>query len=129
MGTTWLTLEDVMALHTESIDRFGGAHGVRDVGMLESAIAVPQATMFGELLQPTLEEQGAAYLFHLVMNHPFVDGNKRTALATGLAFLGINGIRVVTTKRALVDLTVGVDKEEVTKAHVGAFFKDHAEPW
>jgi death-on-curing protein len=129
VATRYLTLEDVMALHTESITRFGGAHGVLDTGALESAIAVPQATMFGDLLHPTLEEQGAAYLFHLVMNHPFVDGNKRTGLAAGLAFLGINGVRVVATNDQLVDLTLGVAKGEVTKAGVGVFLREHSEPW
>lgn len=129
MATTFLSLEDVMALHTESITRFGGAHGLRDVGGLESALGMPQATMFSEYLHPTLEEQAAAYLFHLVSNHPFLDGNKRTGLAAGLAFLGINGVRVEATNDELIDLTLGVAKGEVSKAAVAVFFKDHATEW
>lgn len=129
MAPNFLTLEDVMALHTESIRRFGGAHGVRDVGALESALAMPQATMFGDFLHPTLEEQAAAYLFHLVMNHPFLDGNKRTGLAAGLAFLGINDVRVEATNDELIELTLGVAKGESSKAAVAVFFKDHSTAW
>lgn len=129
MSTLFLSLEDVLALHTESIRRFGGAHGVRDVAALESALATPQATMFGEYLHPTLAEQAAAYLYHLVQNHPFVDGNKRTGLAAGLAFLGINDVRIETTSDALVELTLGVAKGEVAKAAVSVFFETHARPW
>jgi death on curing protein len=129
VAPVFLTLEDVMALHTESIRRFGGAHGVRDVGALESALAMPQATMFGDFLHPTLEEQAAAYLFHLVMNHPYLDGNKRTGLAAGLAFLGLNDVRVVATNEQLIDLTLGVAKGETSKSAVAVFFKDHSAAW
>jgi death-on-curing protein len=129
VAPTFLTLEDVMALHTESISRFGGAHGVRDVGGLESALAMPQATMFGQFLHPTLEEKAAAYLFHLVMNHPFLDGNKRTGLAAALAFLGINDVRIVTTSEALVELTLGVAKGERSKSDVAVFLKEHSTAW
>lgn len=129
MAPRFLTLEDVVALHTESISRFGGAHGVRDVGALESALAMPQATMFGEYLHPTIEEQAAAYLFHLVQNHPFIDGNKRTGLAAALGFLGINDLRVETTSEVLAELTLGVARGEVSKAAVAVLLREHAEPW
>jgi death-on-curing protein len=125
----FLSLEDVMALHTESIDRFGGAHGVRDVGALESALALPRATMFGDLLHPTLAEQAAAYLFHLVANQAFLDGNKRTGLAAALVFLGINGVRVVAATGELADLALGVAKGEISKAAVAVFLRDHSEDW
>lgn len=129
MQPDFLTLEDVLALHAESVTRFGGARGVRDTGALESALATPQATMFGQFLHPTLEEQAAAYLFHLVQNHPFVDGNKRAGLAAALAFLGLNGRQIRTTSEALVELTLGVAKGEVAKAEVAVFLRAHAEDW
>jgi hypothetical protein len=77
MKLEFLELDDVLAIHAASIRRFGGATGLRDSALLESALAMPRATMFGDLLHPTIHEQAAAYLFHLVKNHPFVDGNKR----------------------------------------------------
>jgi death on curing protein len=129
VAPTFLTFEDAMALHTESVARIGGAHGVREVGALQNSLVVPQATMFGEFLHPTLEEQAAAYLFHLVSNHPFLDGNKRTGLAAALAFLGINGVRIEATNEDLVALTLGVAKGESTKSAVAVFLREHSEPW
>lgn len=129
MPPTFLSLEDVLALHSVSIARFGGAHGLRDTGALESALATPQATMFGDFLHPTLEEQAAAYLFHVVQNHPFVDGNKRAGLAAAIAFLGINGVRVVATNDELAAMTLAVATGEITKAGVAVFLREHSEAW
>lgn len=129
MPPTFLSLEDVLALHSESVARFGGAHGVRDASALESALATPQVTMFGDFLHPTLEEQAAAYLFHVVQNHPFVDGNKRAGLAAAITFLGINGVRLSATNDELVELTLGVAKGEITKAAVAVFLRERSEPW
>jgi death-on-curing protein len=129
MTAEFLELDDVAALHAESIRRFGGATGVRDTGLLESALAMPKATMFGELLHPSLEEQAAAYLFHLVKNHPFLDGNKRTGLAAALTFLGMNGTWVEATNDELIDLTLGGAEGRTSKAQVAVFFREHAEPW
>lgn len=78
---------DVLAIHQRQIERFGGFDGIRDEGLLDSALAQPQATFFGELLNPTIHHGAAAYLYHLAKNHPFLDGNKRTAFATTIAFL------------------------------------------
>lgn len=81
-------LDDVLRIHDRQIEVFGGSTGVRDLGLLESALAQPQATFGGELLHPTLPEQAAAYLYHLAKNHPFIDGNKRTAFAVMDMFSG-----------------------------------------
>jgi death-on-curing protein len=91
MSPIFLHLEDVLALHARSIELFGGSLGVRDIGLLQSALAVPEASCAGELLHPTIHEMAAAYLFHLCKNHPFLDGNKRAATAAALVFLEING--------------------------------------
>ena len=77
----FLTLDEVLALHADRIARYGGSEGIRDVGLLKSALAAPAATFDGGYLHPTLPEMAAAYLFHLVKNHPFVDGNERVGLA------------------------------------------------
>jgi death-on-curing protein len=83
----------VKAIHAEVLAAHGGADGLRDEGLLESAVAAPQATFGGEPLMTDAAEVAAAYLFYLCRNHPFVDGNKRTALAAGLVFLDANGLR------------------------------------
>ncbi len=82
----------VKAIHAEVIAAHGGSRGLRDAALLESAVAAPQATMLGEPLITDPAEVAAAYLFYLCRNHPFVDGNKRTALATCLVFLSENGL-------------------------------------
>jgi death-on-curing protein len=86
------TVEAVKAIHAEVLAAHGGSAGLRDEALLESAVAAPQATMMGEPLFNDPLEIGAAYLFYLCRNHPFVDGNKRTALATCLVFLSENGL-------------------------------------
>ncbi|HEY5779838.1 MAG TPA: type II toxin-antitoxin system death-on-curing family toxin [Terrimicrobiaceae bacterium] len=92
MTFSHLTLEAVKAIHAEVLAAHGGAAGVRDETLLESAVAAPQATMIGEALFTDPLEIASAYLFYLCRNHPFVDGNKRTALATCLVFLSENGL-------------------------------------
>ncbi|MCX6924283.1 MAG: type II toxin-antitoxin system death-on-curing family toxin, partial [Verrucomicrobia bacterium] len=86
------TVSAVKAIHAEVLAAHGGAPGLRDEALLESAVAAPQATMMGEPLFTDPLELAAAYLFYLCRNHPFVDGNKRTALATCLVFLSENGL-------------------------------------
>ena len=86
------TVSAVKAIHAEVIAAHGGSRGLRDEALLESAVAAPQATMMGEPLMTDPVELAAAYLFYLCRNHPFLDGNKRTALATCLVFLSENGL-------------------------------------
>ena len=86
------TVSAVKAIHAEVLAAHGGAAGIRSEGLLESAVAAPQATMMGEPLLADPVEIAAAYLFYLCRNHPFVDGNKRVALATCLVFLSENDL-------------------------------------
>ena len=125
MRAEFLTLDDVLSLHADLIARYGGSPLVRDVGLLESAVAMPAATFGGEMLHASLEEQAAAYLFHLVKNHPFVDGNKRTGLMATLAFLGLNGRRLAAPDDDLTDLVMGVAEGRVTKAEIAVFVRRH----
>jgi len=83
----FLTLDDILESHQNQIETYGGSHGVRDIGLLESAIAQPEASFGGQYLHADIFEMAAAYLYHLVMNHPFVDGNKRVGLEASLIFL------------------------------------------
>jgi death on curing protein len=125
MADTFLTLDEVLALHEDQIRRYGGAAGLRDAALLSSAVATPRATFDGELLHGTLFERAAAYLYHLARNHPFVDGNKRTALAACLAFLWLNDHEVEAGEDELTDLVIGVAAGRVSKAQVAVFLEEH----
>ena len=87
-----LTVEIVREIHAEAICRFGGADGVREMALLESAVAAPQASFGGQSPYLDIAEVAAAYLFYLCKNHPFIDGNKRAALGACVVFLRLNGI-------------------------------------
>ncbi len=87
-----LSVEIVREIHTEAIQRFGGSDGVRELALLESAVAAPQASFGGKSPYADLIEVASAYLFYLCQNHPFVDGNKRVALGSCLVFLRLNGL-------------------------------------
>ena len=87
-----LTVEMVREIHAEAIGRFGGSDGVREMALLESAVAAPQATFGGKSPYKDLVEVAAAYLYYLCRNHPFIDGNKRAALGACIVFLRLNGI-------------------------------------
>lgn len=91
------SVDQVIAIHSRVIAKSGGSDGIREKGLLESAMAVPQATMFGQPIFQDGIEIAAAYLFYLCQNHPFIDGNKRVALSTSLVFLSINGLLWNTT--------------------------------
>lgn len=121
MGLLHLTLDETLAIHAHQIARYGGSLGIRDRTLLESALAMPRATFDGELLHSTLFEQAAAYLFHLVKKHPFIDGNKRVGLACSLAFVRLNGMRLQATDDLLVNLVLGVAQGRVSKSEVAVF--------
>ncbi len=122
---TFLTLDEVLALHTDQVERYGGSHGVRDLGLLQSALAMPEASFGGEFLHTSLEEMAAAYLFHVAGNHPFVDGNKRAALASAVAFLGLNDLVLDATEDEVVDVVLGVAEGRLGKAEVAVFLQTH----
>jgi death-on-curing protein len=118
-----LTLDEVLALHVDQLDRYGGAPGIRDLALLESALAAPTATYEGEFLHGNLYEMASAYLFHLIKNHPFVDGNKRVGLISTIVFLGFNDLALTAEPDALTSLVVGVADGSVSKAEVAVFLK------
>ena len=109
---------DVLAIHKRQIARFGGMSGIRDEGLLDSALAQPQASFFGELLHSTIAEQAAAYLYHLTKNHPFIDGNKRTAFATLIAFLSINGYDINLSEEEAYTLVMQTAESQITKEEI-----------
>lgn len=119
----FVAVEDVIDYHTEMINEFGGSHGIRDIGLLISAIEMPKATMFGKDLHPSIFDKAAAYLYHIVCNHPFVDGNKRTGTVTALVFLEANEIALNYDSYELEELVVSVAMGKVKKETISYFFQ------
>ncbi len=116
----FLTLAEVIEIHADQIRRYGGRAGLRDLALLESALAQPEASFAGEWLHGDLYAMAAAYAYHLCQNHPFIDGNKRTGLAAALVFLELNGITVLDPrgrlKNAMIRIaSVKMSKDDFTK--------------
>lgn len=119
----FITLEEVLELHQEVIALDGGAQGVRDIGLLTSAVEMPRAMFGGIYLHPTIFEQAAAYLFHIIGNHAFVDGNKRTGVLVTLAFLSLNGIELVENSHTLERFVIEVAQRGHAKREIAIFLE------
>lgn len=111
----FLTLAEVLEIHSNQIELYGGTHGVRDLHLLQSALAQPEASFGGAWLHEDIFEMAAAYAFHICQNHPFLDGNKRTALATALLFLDINGVILLDPRQKLLDAMYGISESRLSK--------------
>lgn len=125
MDPLFVTLDEVLSLHDDQIARYGGSRGLRDLGLLQSTLGNASATFDGVLLHESVFEMAAAYLYGICRNHPFIDGNKRTAVAAALTFLEMNGIEINAREDEFYDLVIGVAEGRVTKAAVAVFFQDH----
>jgi death-on-curing protein len=125
---TFLTLEEIVAVHRDQIARYGGSEGVRDWGLLQSAIAMPAATFGGQFLHCDLCEMAAAYLFHIVQNHPFIDGNKRAGAVAAYVFLALNNLRTTADNDAYADVVLSVARGETPKSAVAEFFRANTIP-
>ena len=121
----FLSLDDILESYQNQIETYGGIHGIRDIGLLESAIAQPEAIFGGQYLHADIFEMDAAYLYHLVMNHPFVDGNKRVGLEASLIFLEINDENLIADDDKLVDLVLKTTAGQVGKREIAEFFRSH----
>lgn len=116
----FILVDDVLALHADTIEHEGGAAGLRDAGLLDSAVAMPQATFGGDLLHDGIPALAAAYLFHICQAHAFVDGNKRAAILSCHAFLDVNGWEFSISADELFTLVInvadgGMSKDELTQ--------------
>jgi death on curing protein len=116
----FLDVEDVLLIHAEQLARYGGSAGIRDRGLLESAVAMPRASAGGEFAHPDLFAMAAAYAFHIAQNQPFVDGNKRTGLLAAIVFLDLNGVEIADPEGALYDAMMGLADRTVDKASLTA---------
>lgn len=126
MNPQFLTLDEVMDIHRDQIERYGGMLGVRDLELLESAIAAPQSGFGDQYLHGDLFEMASAYLFHVVRNHPFLDGNKRVGTAAALTFLELNGVETKIPNQVLVATVLAVAQGKTEKSAIAAFFRKHA---
>ncbi len=119
----YLTIEQVIELHDEMLKRYGGLPGVRNKNLLWSAIDAPKAAMFGQEMYPSIYEKAAAYLYHLVCNHPFNDANKRISFTVTLVFLEVNNAKQAFKIEDLEDLVIAVAKGKETKERITRFLK------
>lgn len=124
----FLTLEEVLELHSDQLRLFGGSDGLRDGGALESAVAMPSATFDGSFLHDGPFEMAAAYAFHIAENQPFIDGNKRTALNAALVFLNLNGWNVSDPDMALYDAMIAFATRTLDKRGFARLLQSLAEP-
>ena len=122
----YLTAEQVLFIHARLVAETGGMHGVRDLGLLESAVARPQATFDGQELYPTLFLKAAALLDSLVNNHPFIDGNKRTGIAAAALLLRINGYRLTAANPELEKFTLQVATHHLALSEISTWLEQYA---
>lgn len=126
MTPEFLRVDEILRIHQDQIERYGGDASIRDAGLLMSATAMPQASFGGELLHRDLFEMAAAYLFHIVQNHPFVDGNKRTGTVAALVFLAMNEVETEADEDELVEFVLAVAQGEADKPRIAEFLRQHA---
>ncbi len=128
MAPVFLTLAEVLDIHQDQVERYGGASGIRDIDLLKSALGMPQATYGGQFLHTNIYEMAAAYLFHIVKNHPFNDGNKRTGAVTALVFLTLNGLDFDAPEDDFAEMVLAVARGELDKADVATFIRRFTQP-
>ncbi len=122
----FLGLDEVVEIHSDQIKRYGGRTGVRDIELLKSAIAMPAACFGGDYLHTDIYEMAAAYLFHIVRNHPFIDGNKRTGAVASAVFLMMNGIELHADEDSFEKMILSVAQGKSGKAVIAQFFRNNA---
>lgn len=121
----YLAAEQVLFIHARLVAETGGSHGIRDLGLLLSALARPQATFDGQDLYPDLFSKAGALLESLLQNHPFVDGNKRTAITASAMFLRLNGYRLTASNPEVEQFTFAALLEHWPVARLAGWFEGH----
>jgi death-on-curing protein len=124
----FLQLDEIIEIHNNQIILYGGRAGVRDLDLLKTAIAMPAAGFGGEYLHRDIYEMAAAYLFHIVRSHPFIDGNKRTGAVASAVFLMLNGIELQADEDSLEKLVISVAKGKMRKAGISKAFRNNPSP-
>jgi death-on-curing protein len=122
----FLTLSEVLIILEDQIRNYGGIYGVRDINLLSSAIYMPQSGFGGEYFHKTIPAMASAYAFHICQNHPFIDGNKRVALAGSLVFLDINGYAFNCRDEIVYEKIMGIAKGEIKKEGLIKFYEKYS---
>ena len=123
----FLGLDEVIEIHHDQIKRYGGHPGIRDVRILKSAIAMPSATFDGNFLHTNIYEMSAAYLFHIVRNHPFIDDNKRTGAMASIVFLMMDGMDFDADDNDFEKIVLLTAEGKTDKATIARFFESNAQ--
>jgi len=119
----YLSIQEVIEIHDQIIDIFGGSFGIRDLGLLASAIEMPKSKFENKFLHPTIFDKASAYLYHICNNHPFIDGNKRTATISALVFLEDNGISLKFNEIKFENFIVEIAAGKINKKYISSFLK------
>ena len=127
MNPLFLSIGEVLEIHRDQIDRYGGDLGIRDLGLLQSALAMPAARFGGRYLHSDLFEMAAAYLFHIVQKHLFVDGNKRTGAVSALVFLSLNEVEIDAEEDEFETMVMSLAEGKQDKASVAEFLRQNAQ--
>ncbi len=123
MDIEFLTLVEIIEIHKNQIELYGGSSGIRDLSLLSAAISIPKSTFNGKYLYVDLFDMAAAYIYHLCQNHPFVDGNKRVALVSGLVFLDFNNISIEDPGQELYRLMMNVASGKSGKKEISTVLR------
>lgn len=116
----------ILIFQENQIQNYGGSQGIRDEGLLESALAQPRQSFGGEYVHETIFEMAAAYGYHLCKNHPFVDGNKRIALVAMYTFLYVNGWKIIADKKALYAVVISLASGKMEKKELAEFLEKNS---
>jgi death-on-curing protein len=125
MKIQYLTSAEILRLHYQIIEDFGGSHGVRDESRLGSVTAAPKQVAFGEAQYPDISQKAAVYLRNIIGDHPFSDGNKRTAITACGIFLARNNTTLTATQKELEDFTVQVATDHLSIAEISTWLESH----
>jgi len=126
MATRFIPNRIVSTIHSDLLQRYGGRPGLRDPGLLDSALAQPKMTVGGKFVHKTLFDKAAAYGFHVCKNHPFVDGNKRVAFVLMDIFLQKNGWEITSNEEEAYSMMISLASGGLSKAHLSKWLKEHS---
>ena len=125
MAVRFLPEELVLIIHSDLLQRYGGKAGIRDIALLQSALAQPKATLGRRFVHKSVFEKAAAYGFHVCRNHPFIDGNKRVAFVLMDLFLQRNGWEIVANEEDAYSMMIGLSSGRVSKVELSSWLKNH----
>lgn len=126
MKTRYISLDVIIAIHDDLIERYGGSQGIRDIGLLQSALSRPQASFGGEDLYPEILDKAAALFHSLIFNHAFVDGNKRTSISALARFLYLNGYELKLDLKEFVNFPIRVERNHLDIPEISKWLKTHS---